>query len=318
MAGGASGKASADAGSTSVGDRSGPSAAGGGSPAQAITRSDAEMRFDAGIGAVDAEADIGIAAVASAKSDDGAGDSAEEGYPLPSFQHPHPTSPSGFPKFVWHDYAADYGEGVLRHVPVCEIRKAEHIRAISDGHVARYASSFRVRGYNTLLGIVTVCLDPTGARKWLIVDGGHRLAAMKVLLEEDHPRAQSEVIARVIQRSDATPMSELDAVKVSWFINCSPPPSAPIHHADYDRLARRLISAAPRCGAHLDLSSIISELRTKGYPNDGGIGCSGPASIVQPLPWPLPWMPPKERSGDLALFQKPPPPSASSAENRTD
>lgn len=163
------------------------------------------------------------------------------------------------------NFALDFRHGNSQEVELSHVRISLHpARPVYDDIVERFCTSFRDRGYTPLLGSVSVCRDPTGEAQWLLIDGGHRLAAMKVLLEEMHSNALSGMSARVYSRSDGTTMTEVDALQLGIYLN-----RARRQRPNNHELAVNIIELSIRHGGPSDMSSVYAAWRRNGTSSAG-------------------------------------------------
>lgn len=162
------------------------------------------------------------------------------------------------------NFAMDFRHGNSQEVELSHLRISLHpARPVYDDIVERFCT-FCDRGYTPLLGSVSVCRDPTGEAQWLLIDGGHRLAAMKVLLEEMHSNALSGMSARVYSRSDGTTMTEQDALQLRIYLN-----RARRQQPNDHELAVNIMELSIRHGGPSDMSSVFAAWRRNGTSSAG-------------------------------------------------
>lgn len=136
----------------------------------------------------------------------------------------------------------DYSDLDFRSIKTSDIRIMDRTtRKVTKAGVAKYVAAFRGAGYRGFFGTVSVCRDPTRAKKYVLIDGGHRLSAMLVLQAEKHPKATEHMNACVITRLDKAPMTELDAVKLGAVANDAPTEAIAMSQCDHLHWARSFI-----------------------------------------------------------------------------
>lgn len=136
----------------------------------------------------------------------------------------------------------DYSDNDFRLVKVSDIRIMDRTtRKVTEAGVAKYVAAFRGPGYRGFFGTVSVCHDPTRRKKWVLIDGGHRLSAMQILLKEKHPNARDSMKACLITRVDKAPMTELDAIKLGAMANDVPTEAIAMTQSDHLNWARSFI-----------------------------------------------------------------------------
>ncbi|KAK1870229.1 hypothetical protein I4F81_012691 [Pyropia yezoensis] len=117
---------------------------------------------------------------------------------------------------TWVGPSSDYVIASKRYVPIEAIRIAPRtVRTINRGTVDEQLRSYRDFGYTTTYGMISVCADPEcpGAEdSFLLVDGAHRLTALRELHKEGHANAVGGVQVAVIVRRDGQPLTLMMAL----------------------------------------------------------------------------------------------------------
>jgi len=123
-------------------------------------------------------------------------------------------------------------------IPLKDIRVPMALTRIRrDSDVEEFAATFRATGYDWSRGLMTV------DAALQIVDGFHRLGALRLLVEEEHPNAPNEVYVCRVTRRDGKLLTSSDTLALGLSANKDTAKSIEMKPSDYVFWAVKFVRA---------------------------------------------------------------------------